>query len=299
MATKTAAKVASGEVKATGNQLAVTEAPKAEGPMVLSEDASWMGDFTDTFRQEEIRLPFLRIIQSNTPERNRNNAAYIQGAEEGMIFNTATRELFSGEEGLRIIPVKFERSITEWRTRDGGGGLVKLHGSDLSMLDHATRDDKGKMMLDNGNELVDAPIYYILLLTPDGAAVPCVLGMAGSGWRASRQWNSQMQALRIKRPNGQFVNNPPLFAGIWRVGTQYDKNEYGEFFRWSAPTFENYTFNDPIGREVLDQIRGLRTSLDEGKVKAEAEAIREDVPTHTGTQARGNRAAASSDDIPF
>lgn len=294
MATKAAAKSASGEVKAEEQKSLAVAEPKAEGPMVLPEDASWLGDYHDTFRQEEIRLPFLRIIQSNTPERNKNNAAYIKGAEEGMIFNTATRELFSGETGLRIIPIKFERSITEWKPRDAGGGLVKMHGSNLALLDEATRDDKGKMVLGNGNELVDAPIYYVLLLTDDGAAVPCVLGMAGSGWRSSRQWNAQMSALRIRRPDGSFVNNPPLFAGIWRIGTQYDSNDWGEFFRWSAPTFEAFTFNDPVGRQILEQIKALRKSLDEGRVRADDDAMRDDTPTHTGPRAGGGE-----DKIPF
>ena len=38
---------------------------------------------------EDLAIPFLRILQAMSPQKNKRDGAYVDGAEEGMFFNTS------------------------------------------------------------------------------------------------------------------------------------------------------------------------------------------------------------------
>ena len=52
--------------------------------------------------QEDLALPFLKVLGQLSPEVNKKNSKYVQGAEPGMISNTVTNELYDGEKGLML-----------------------------------------------------------------------------------------------------------------------------------------------------------------------------------------------------
>ena len=45
---------------------------------------------------EDLALPFLKILGQLSPEVNKRDGKYVQGAEPGMIYNSVTGELFDG-----------------------------------------------------------------------------------------------------------------------------------------------------------------------------------------------------------
>ena len=47
---------------------------------------------------EDFALPFLRVLGQLSPETNKRDAKYVEGAEPGMIFNTVTKQLYDGEK---------------------------------------------------------------------------------------------------------------------------------------------------------------------------------------------------------
>ena len=46
--------------------------------------------------QEDLALPFLKILGQLSPEVNKRDGKYVKGAEPGMIFNSVTGELYDG-----------------------------------------------------------------------------------------------------------------------------------------------------------------------------------------------------------
>ena len=50
---------------------------------------------------DDITIPRLAIIQSGSPQRKKKDEKYIEGAEDGMIFNTVTNEV---NEKIEVIP---------------------------------------------------------------------------------------------------------------------------------------------------------------------------------------------------
>ena len=64
---------------------------------------------------DDITIPRLAIIQSGSPQRKKKDEKYIEGAEEGMIFNTVTNEVY---EKIEVIPCGYRKTYVEWVPRD-------------------------------------------------------------------------------------------------------------------------------------------------------------------------------------
>ena len=73
---------------------------------------------------DDYAIPFLRVLQSMSPQLKKSDGKYIQGAEEGNLFNTVTETLYDGTEGVTIIPCAYKKKFIEWVPRESGGGFV-------------------------------------------------------------------------------------------------------------------------------------------------------------------------------
>ena len=67
--------------------------------------------------QEDLALPFLKVLGQLSPEVNKRDGKYVEGAEPGMILNTVTNEIFDGSKGINVLPVFYERKYVEWADR--------------------------------------------------------------------------------------------------------------------------------------------------------------------------------------
>ena len=54
--------------------------------------------------QEDLALPFLKILGQLSPEVNKRDGKYVEGAEPGMIFNSVSGDLYDGVKGIDVIP---------------------------------------------------------------------------------------------------------------------------------------------------------------------------------------------------
>ena len=86
---------------------------------------------TGTVTQDDLALPFLKILGQLSPEVNKRDGKYVEGAEPGMIYNSVTGELFSGENGVQVIPCYYKLEYVEWKDRgkDGSGAPVNIYPS--------------------------------------------------------------------------------------------------------------------------------------------------------------------------
>ena len=58
------------------------------------------GAGSQNMTQEDLALPFLKVLGQLSPEINKQNAKFISGAEPGMIVNSVTKELYDGAKGI-------------------------------------------------------------------------------------------------------------------------------------------------------------------------------------------------------
>ena len=63
--------------------------------------------------QEDLALPFLKVLGQLSPECNKRDAKHVEGAEPGMIINTVTNEIYDGVKGIDVVPVHYKRQYIE------------------------------------------------------------------------------------------------------------------------------------------------------------------------------------------
>ena len=75
------------------------------------------GAGSQNITQEDLALPFLKVLGQLSPEVNKRNGKYVEGAEPGMILNTVTNDIYDGSKGIEVLPVYYKRQLVEWQDR--------------------------------------------------------------------------------------------------------------------------------------------------------------------------------------
>ena len=209
--------------------------------------------------QEDLSLPFLKVLGQLSPEVNKRDGKYVEGAEPGMILNTVTNEIFDGAKGINVLPVFYERKYVEWADRgEGKGGPVAIHTADSDIVSQTTRDKSFKDRLPNGNYLENTANHFVILLgdSPQTA----LISMKATQLKISRKWNSIMMGLKLQGKNGLFT--PPTYSHIYNLKTVQMSNDKGTWFGWEVSKV------GPVeDRSVYDIAKGFAERLGKGEVQ--------------------------------
>jgi len=203
--------------------MVVKKAEKEQLPAAIDYGADAGAGFEGT-NKDDFSIPFLSILQSGSPQCKKSDGAYIKGAEEGMLFNSVTDEILDGDVGVVVIPCAYQRRMLEWVPKDSGGGFRGEYLPEEAPQ-VVGRDEKGKDLLANGNNLSDTRSHFVLLEGEEGLS-PVLLSMASTQLKKSKRWMSLMQAFRHA---GQAM---PMFARRYRITTIPESNEHGSWFGW-------------------------------------------------------------------
>lgn len=215
-----------------GNVPAVVDDPKAlalaEADAFADTDAAG-----DDMSREDYAIPRLFILQSNSPQCTKGDPLRVENAEPGDIYDVVNGKLYSGEEGVVVVPLNFRKTYIEWVTREAGGGFVADHGaiSGADLLKTTSKDDKGRDILPSGNQLVRTMEYVVYQLT-DEAFNPCIISMASTQIKYALRLNTQLSQatlidLKTKKPRPA-----PIFYRAWQFRTQPEKNDKGSWYSW-------------------------------------------------------------------
>jgi hypothetical protein len=181
--------------------------------------------------QEDLALPFLKVLGQLSPEVNKRDGKYVEGAEPGMILNTVTNEVFDGTKGIDVLPVFYERKYVEWQDRgEGKGAPVAIHDASSDIMSQTTRDKSYKDRLPNGNYLENTANHYVVVLgkSPQTA----LISMKATQLKISRKWNSIMMGIKLQGKNGLFT--PPTYSHIYNLKTVQMSNDKGTWFGWEV-----------------------------------------------------------------
>jgi len=181
--------------------------------------------------QEDLALPFLKILGQLSPEVNKRDGKYVKGAEPGMIFNSVTGELYDGAKGIQVVPCHYKLEYIEWRDRgEGSGAPVAIHSSSSDVMTKTTRDASFKDRLPNGNYVERTASHFVIVngQTPSTA----LIAMKSTQLKISRKWNSMMAGIRLKGKNGLFT--PASFSHIYQLKTIQQSNDKGTWFGWEV-----------------------------------------------------------------
>jgi len=208
--------------------------------------------------QEDLALPFLKILGQLSPEVNKRDGKYVEGAEPGMIYNSVTSELFDGEKGLNVIPCHYKLEYIEWRDRgDGPGAPVTIHPSSSDILSQTTRGADFKDRLQNGNYIEKTASHFVITMgeTPSTA----LIAMKSTQLKISRKWNTMINQIKFKGSKGLFT--PASFSHIYNLKTVQQSNDKGTWFGW-----EISKVGQVQDEAVYQQARSFSESVSKGDV---------------------------------
>ena len=231
-------------------------------PSMFEADAS---DGIGQLSQEDLAIPFLRILSDTSPQVKKRDPEYVEGAEVGMLFNTLTREIYDGEKGIKVIPCSYVRQYIEWMDRDKGTGApVNIYPSDSNILSQTTRDDQKKDRLPNGNYIEDTANHFVLYKNNQGTWEQALVAMKSTQRKKSKRWNSLIVGLKLKGAKGLFT--PPSYSHVYTMKTVAESNQLGTWFGWDISRL------GPVeDQDIYQQAKAFSASVAAGDVKVKHE----------------------------
>ena len=236
----------------------VTEKKSAQLPANVFEEDAAKG--LGNIGQQDLALPFLKILGQLSPEVNKRDGKYVEGAEPGMIYNSVSGELYDGAKGINVIPAFYKLEYVEWKDRgEGSGGPVAVHDSSSDIMSQTKSDANFKDRLPNGN-YVEKTASHFVIITGDSPTT-ALISMKSTQLKISRKWNSMMSGIKLKGKNGLFT--PASFSHIYRLKTTQMSNDKGTWFGWDVSKVGPIT-----DTSLYQQAKTFSDNISKGSVKA-------------------------------
>ena len=210
--------------------------------------------------QDDLGIPFLKILQKLSPEVDETSSVYIDDAKAGMIINSASKEIYGGSgEPVQFVPCGYQKVYVEWTPRESGGGFVKTHGS-IAILEQTTRNDRFQDVLENGNLIVTTAYMFGIVITDDGEPVKAVISFTSTQLKKARQWLSSMRSIKIDGKDGKFT--PPMYSHKYNLSSVPESNDSGNWYGWKI---ENAGLLEPGDADLLGMARESSKEVTSGR----------------------------------
>lgn len=234
----------------------------------------YAGQGTENIDQNSIAIPFIKLLQSNSPELDT-----IDSAKAGMFLNTVTGEV---SRIAFMIPCFYNRCHVRWAPRSTGKGYQGQYKSTdietgnvdgLSVYDQGNHpiylfdvptgatpfDDKGKPLYD---EARDTRNHYVLVNYGGESFMPAIFPLTSTGIKHSKRWNSKMNAIEVEIAGGKKIH-PPSFAYCYEVTSKLVEKAGN---KWYEPEIKLHT--QVVNPEIFQLAVEFYKNCSIGAVKA-------------------------------
>ena len=202
----------------------------------------------------------------------------LENAKAGDIYNTVTKEVVKGGDGVRVINCAYNLQYIEWEPRGTGTGAphhIYAAGDEIPATQRG-EDNKDYVVDGNGRYLERTAQHYILVVDEDGITQQALLPMKSTQFKKSKQWNSAMRSLKMKDSAGNLFT-PPRFSHIWKLETVSEENKNGSWHGWQIS--KDGVIEDP---NVYAEAKLFAESIKAGQVKVkhvrEEDSLSEETP---------------------
>lgn len=227
----------------------------------------------------DLSLPFLRVLQGLSPQLNRDNPAYLKGATAGDIALTVLDRYWERDDGVIVVFCHYTRVFVEWRPPEMGGGLINVYKAEDPIVGSAQRGDKGTLLLENGNSLVETA-YHAVLVEVDGKWVQAVMPLKSTMLKISKKLNNVLTSLEVSDGKGNFLQAPRWYMKFKMTTT----NETRMGNTWAVPSFEKA---GPVDADTYRQAKAWAIAANKSSNFAQADA------------AQTPKKSETDDELPF
>ncbi|QRE00554.1 hypothetical protein [Burkholderia phage BCSR129] len=213
------------------------------GIAIASEVPEWLqkgNRGSENVEATDLILPRLGQIQALSPQIKKSDAAYIEGAEQGQLFNNLTNEVYG--ETIVFIPVIYRKEWVIFKDRKAGGGFFGAHPTEKEALEAiAQLPDADKL------EAIESHNHIGYVITADGKRQQIVFTCTKSKIKASRKLNSLVTMAGVDR-----------FAKAYEIKSFEDKNTAGDAY-WNVDVKALGFLPELLYKEMSDQYEILKT----------------------------------------
>ncbi len=216
-------------------------AKKDEGKEVMAFDFSddIGGGFEGT-DSDSFAIPFLRVIQSGSPETKKTSSQFIKEAKEGMLFNTVTKKLYDGDEGVVVLFCAYQRRFIIWAPKGGTstykGEMLPEEAQEREADGELTRLNNQLYVCKNGttpnkdvhDQVNDTRNHFCLIITEAGTAEPAMLSLSSTQIKKSKQLMGLLNGVKLDTKNGRVT--PPTWMTKVRITTVAEANDLGSWY---------------------------------------------------------------------
>ena len=217
-----------------------------------------------TFRQDDLIIPRLQILQDLSDQVKPRHANYVEGAKAGDIFNNVTGTL---TDSLIFIPSWYNVRYIAWKPRPDGGlvdmdfpeaDLAKLEKDGVSKwVGNIKRDDKDIFV-----EVIETPEWAGIAIGPDGRALPVVMSFASTKAKAARKINTTIELTELEDDKGNpYV--PASFFHQFELRTGLETSGDNEWFGYTVQSLGFCT-----DEKLIDRAEKLHDSMKSGETVA-------------------------------
>ena len=209
---------------------------------------------------EDLAIPFIKILQKMSDQLDE-----LDGAKAGDIFNSVTREVIKGKDGISVIPCAYRLEWIEWEPRGTGTGAPHAIYQTGDPLPETERNEDNKdMVVDGEGRYIERTAqHYVLVVDEDGVTQQALLPMKATQFKKSKQWNSAIKSIKMKDVTGNFFT-PPRFSHIWHLSTASEENKHGSWHGWQIT--KDAVIEDS---NLYAEAKHLAQSIQAGEVKVQ------------------------------
>jgi hypothetical protein len=218
---------------------------------------------------EDLQVPYLMIIQSNSPQLERGNAKYNPKARSGDFVCTIDNAIYSGEEGIHVLPCGYVKKIVAWVPRDEGGGWAGQYDpADPRIARILATAPRGEKPMMDGLVLVET-MYFPMIAMLNGAPAQVMVSFTSTQLKKGRLLNSMTQNLMLPRSDGRGSYNPPAFTHFYKLTTGPEKNKKGNWMGWTIDRVGPVDLQDGTQAHAYALARGVAKLLIAGQINTQ------------------------------
>src|SRR3954464_613237 len=206
------------------------------------------------FKQEDLIIPRLKILQPLNPEVQEDGPQTVEGAKPGMFYNTNSGKLTNGKTGMTICVVGHTRNYIEWIPRKDGGGLVKLWGADEGWRNQCepTQVNEWQPVTRDGHIIAKVRSFFIFDIdTETGEYDPSFMGLQGTQTRVAAGLSSMLMQAKMRVANK--VYTAPFYYYTYKMTLDTMRNDKGS---WYVPRIVKNTNEEGMHVKTTDLHNG-------------------------------------------